>query len=108
MASIVELAVWYTTRLPWGDLRGRQLTDSGDRPYTLAKLFMLMATRELARRLEGTGVDVFAGGQACPRGRAVLAPLEGLWAFLQPAVMPHSCSAKMNCSAVHCWTRQSS
>lgn len=44
------------------DLRGRTLPDSGERAYALSKSYMLMAgTRELARRLEGTGVEVIAG-----------------------------------------------
>jgi len=44
------------------DLRGRGLRDSGERSYVMSKTYMLMAnTRELARRLEGTGVDVIAG-----------------------------------------------
>jgi hypothetical protein len=48
--------------LPQDDLRGRGLTDSGERPYVMAKTYLLMAnTRELARRMEGTGVDVIAG-----------------------------------------------
>lgn len=48
------------------DLRGRGLKDSGERPYVMAKTYLLMAnTRELARRLEGTGVDVIAGEAKC-------------------------------------------
>jgi hypothetical protein len=44
------------------DLRGRSLTDSGERPYVLSKSYLLMGnTRELARRCEGSGVDVIAG-----------------------------------------------
>lgn len=47
---------------PQDDLRGRNLSDSGERPYALAKTYLLMGlTRELARRLEGSGVDVIAG-----------------------------------------------
>lgn len=50
---------------PQDDLRGRNLTDSGERPYALSKTYILMAlTRELARRLEGTGVDVIGGGNS--------------------------------------------
>ncbi|KAF6266590.1 NAD(P)-binding protein [Scenedesmus sp. NREL 46B-D3] len=61
MSSFVEnfgLLGIYTRRLPWHDLRGASLRDSGERPYTLSKLYILMAARELARRLEGSGVDV--------------------------------------------------
>lgn len=44
------------------DLRGRTLPDSGERAYALSKSYVLMAgTRELARRLEGTGVEAIAG-----------------------------------------------
>jgi hypothetical protein len=44
------------------DLRGHHLPDSGERAYVISKTYILMATtRELARRLEGTGVDVMAG-----------------------------------------------
>jgi hypothetical protein len=51
----------YTHHLPWHDLRGATFPDSGERPYTISKTFVLMTARELARRLEGSGVDVFAG-----------------------------------------------
>lgn len=67
MSSFVEnfgLLGIYTRRLPWHDLRGASLRDSGERPYTLSKLYILMAARELARRLEGSGVDVLTGGGA--------------------------------------------
>lgn len=44
------------------NLRGQTLPDSGERSYVMSKTLILMATtRELARRLEGTGVDVIAG-----------------------------------------------
>lgn len=47
--------------IDWDDIPGRNLRDSGDRAYGISKTFKLMAlTRELARRLEGTGVDVIA------------------------------------------------
>jgi hypothetical protein len=50
------------------DIPGRNLRDSGDRAYGISKTFKLMAlTRELARRLEGTGVDVIAGTALCFR-----------------------------------------
>jgi hypothetical protein len=56
------------------DLRGSNLTDSGERPYALSKTYLLMGlTRELARRLEGSGVDVIAGvrgNRLCTRGTA--------------------------------------
>uniref|UniRef100_A0A383VFY4 Uncharacterized protein n=1 Tax=Tetradesmus obliquus TaxID=3088 RepID=A0A383VFY4_TETOB len=61
MSSFAEnfgLLGMYTRSLPWGDLRGATLPDSGERPYTLSKTYILMAARELARRLEGSGVDV--------------------------------------------------
>jgi hypothetical protein len=51
----------YTRHLPWHDLRGATLPDSGERAYTLSKVYILMAARELARRLEGSSVDVLAG-----------------------------------------------
>jgi hypothetical protein len=66
MASFAEnfgLLGMYTRQLPWDDLRGAGLTDSGERPYTLSKTYILMAARELARRLEGSGVDVLTGGK---------------------------------------------
>lgn len=44
------------------DLRGHHLPDSGERAYVISKTYILMSTtRELARRLEGTAVDVMAG-----------------------------------------------
>jgi NAD(P)-dependent dehydrogenase (short-subunit alcohol dehydrogenase family) len=43
------------------DLRGARLNNSGEEAYVQAKTLLLMATRELARRLEGTGVNVIAG-----------------------------------------------
>lgn len=44
------------------NLRGQSLPDGGERSYVMSKTLLLMATtRELARRLEGTGVDVVAG-----------------------------------------------
>eukprot|EP00882_Tetradesmus_deserticola_P000889 GHRQ01000963.1.p1 GENE.GHRQ01000963.1~~GHRQ01000963.1.p1 ORF type:complete len:445 (+),score=210.22 GHRQ01000963.1:166-1500(+) len=61
MSSFVEnfgLLGLYTRTLPWHDLRGATLPDSGERAYTLSKTYILMAARELARRLEGSGVDV--------------------------------------------------
>lgn len=61
------------------DLRGRNLPDSGERAYALSKSYLLMAnTRELARRLEGTGVDVIAGGlvfTGSERGRPAVSSL---------------------------------
>jgi hypothetical protein len=51
----------YTRRLPWDDLRGSHLQDSGERPYCLAKTMFMMYSRVLAEKLRGTGVDVFAG-----------------------------------------------
>jgi hypothetical protein len=65
MSSFAEnfgLLGMYTRQLRWDDLRGAGLTDSGERPYTLSKTYILMAARELARRLEGSGVDVITGG----------------------------------------------
>lgn len=64
MASFVEnfgIFGVYTRHLPFDDIPGRSLPDSGERSYTLSKVYILMATRELARRLEGSGVDVVAG-----------------------------------------------
>lgn len=43
------------------DIKGQRLADSGERSYVIAKTMLLMSTRELARRLEGSGVDVMAG-----------------------------------------------
>eukprot|EP00879_Flechtneria_rotunda_P014905 GHRR01015573.1.p1 GENE.GHRR01015573.1~~GHRR01015573.1.p1 ORF type:complete len:335 (+),score=75.55 GHRR01015573.1:764-1768(+) len=63
MASVAEqlsMLALYTTKIHWDDLRGRHLPDSGERPYTISKVYILMESRELARRLEGTGVDVIA------------------------------------------------
>lgn len=63
-ASIGEswgLLTPYTLSMPYNDIPGHQLRDSGERPYVLSKTMVLMAgTREMAKRLEGTGVDVFA------------------------------------------------
>lgn len=51
----------YTLSIPYNDIQGYNLKDSGERPYVMTKTMLLMAqTRELARRLEGTGVDVIA------------------------------------------------
>eukprot|EP00879_Flechtneria_rotunda_P001180 GHRR01001327.1.p1 GENE.GHRR01001327.1~~GHRR01001327.1.p1 ORF type:complete len:457 (+),score=134.36 GHRR01001327.1:109-1479(+) len=65
MASIGEawgIFTGYTLpTLPFDDIPGYKLKDSGERPYAISKLFLVMGqTRELARRLEGTGVDVIA------------------------------------------------
>jgi hypothetical protein len=43
------------------DLRGARLHSSGEEAYVKAKTYLLMSGRELARRLEGSGVDVIAG-----------------------------------------------
>ena len=55
----------YAGSIPWDHLKGfvapDGTPDSGERPYTLAKTFILMYSKELARRLQGSGVDVFAG-----------------------------------------------
>lgn len=70
MSSFAEnfgLLGMYTRSLPWGDLRGATLPDSGERAYTLSKTYILMAARELARRLEGSGVDVITGAGAVVR-----------------------------------------
>jgi NAD(P)-dependent dehydrogenase (short-subunit alcohol dehydrogenase family) len=56
------------------DIRGQRLADSGERSYVIAKTMMLMFTRELARRMEGTGVDVMAGN-ATPSGQ----PKQHVW-----------------------------
>jgi hypothetical protein len=64
MASVFEMLGLfgiYSGRIPWRDLKGSTMPDSGERPYTLAKTFILMYSKELARRLQGSGVDVFAG-----------------------------------------------
>ncbi|KIY95843.1 Retinol dehydrogenase 13 [Monoraphidium neglectum] len=46
--------------LDWGDLRGLNSPASTFRAYGCAKLMLLMWTRELNRRLRGTGIDCFA------------------------------------------------
>ncbi|KAL4439975.1 hypothetical protein ABPG75_002976 [Micractinium tetrahymenae] len=46
--------------VPWGDLGGEFARDSDVWQYSNAKLCSVMAAREMARRLKGTGVDVFA------------------------------------------------
>lgn len=66
VSSISEqlgLFALYTPRIPYDDIPGYNLgDDSGEKPYVMAKTHILMATcRELAKRLEGTGVDVIAG-----------------------------------------------
>jgi hypothetical protein len=54
------------------NLRGQTLPDSGERSYVMSKTLILMATtRELARRLEGTGVEVIAG-MWCSKLTAIL------------------------------------
>jgi NAD(P)-dependent dehydrogenase (short-subunit alcohol dehydrogenase family) len=58
----------YTRRLPWDDLKGSHLTDSGERPYCLSKTMLMMYSRVLAEKLRGSGVDVFAGGWVCGCG----------------------------------------
>lgn len=58
----VSLTVFCRPCSTQDDLRGRSLTDSGERPYVLSKSYVLMAnTRELARRCEGSAVDIIAG-----------------------------------------------
>ncbi|KAG2452426.1 hypothetical protein HYH02_002669 [Chlamydomonas schloesseri] len=47
-------------RVHWDDLRGVDLRTSGLPAYAASKLYLLMASRDLNRRLRGTGVDVFA------------------------------------------------
>lgn len=69
MSSVSELLgpILFTRTIPWDDLRGHSLPDGGERSYVMSKTFILMATtRELARRLEGTGVDVIAGDALAP------------------------------------------
>ena len=66
VSSISEqlgLFALYTPTIPYDDIPGYNLgTDSGEKPYVMAKTHILMATtRELAKRLEGSGVDVIAG-----------------------------------------------
>lgn len=66
VSSISEqlgLFALYTPTIPYDDIQGYNLgTDSGEKPYVIAKTHILMAsTRELAKRLEGSGVDVIAG-----------------------------------------------
>ncbi|KXZ55461.1 hypothetical protein GPECTOR_2g1010 [Gonium pectorale] len=46
-------------KVHWDDLRGAKLESSGLRAYAASKLYLIMASRELNRRLRGTGVDVF-------------------------------------------------
>lgn len=69
ISSISEqlgLFALYTPSIPYDDIPGYNLgDDSGEKPYVMAKTHILMATsRELAKRLEGTGVDVIAGETA--------------------------------------------
>lgn len=72
------------------DLRGRTLPDSGERAYALSKSYMLMANRELARRLEGTGVDVIAGEAAPPTMDSPLLEKGSSYMLTQPAEQSHS------------------
>ncbi|KAG2495651.1 hypothetical protein HYH03_006251 [Edaphochlamys debaryana] len=44
----------------WNDLRGVDMGSSGMKAYGASKLYTIMASRDLNRRLRGTGVDVFA------------------------------------------------
>ncbi|KAL4420287.1 hypothetical protein ABPG77_005627 [Micractinium sp. CCAP 211/92] len=46
--------------VPWGDLGGEFARDSDIWQYSNSKLCSVMVAREMARRLKGTGVDVFA------------------------------------------------
>eukprot|EP00775_Hariotina_reticulata_P007962 gene7963-8160_t len=63
VASVSEqlgLLALYTAPLHIDDIKGQRLADSGERSYVIAKTMLLMFTRELARRLEGSGMDVMA------------------------------------------------
>lgn len=51
----------YMTSIPWQDLKGEQLTDSGERPYILAKVYLMMFSKELSKKLAGSNVDVNMG-----------------------------------------------
>ncbi|GLC43982.1 hypothetical protein PLESTB_000216700 [Pleodorina starrii] len=51
----------YMGRVDWEDLRGERLADSDPlSAYNASKRMLSMATREMAVRCRGTGVDVFA------------------------------------------------
>ncbi|PNH03830.1 Retinol dehydrogenase 12, partial [Tetrabaena socialis] len=43
----------------WDDLRGINMGSSGLAAYAASKLYLIMASRDLNRRLRGTGVDIF-------------------------------------------------
>ncbi|GLC40817.1 hypothetical protein PLESTB_000019600 [Pleodorina starrii] len=46
-------------KVHWDDLRGVDMSSSGLTPYAASKLYLLMVSRDLNRRLRGIGVDVF-------------------------------------------------
>jgi hypothetical protein len=103
MSSVSELLgpILYTRTIPWDDLRGHSLPDSGERAYVMSKTFILMATtRELARCLEGTGVDVLAGDALALRWgawRRHIQPIGHSWVLARP---PVSDTCRRVCPAV--------
>jgi NAD(P)-dependent dehydrogenase (short-subunit alcohol dehydrogenase family) len=60
MASAGEFMADVFKNVDWYDLKGRHAGESGPVTYARSKMYFIAWSYELARRLKGSGVDVFA------------------------------------------------